>query len=208
MIDQLLAGYQRFRQGYFEQNREFLGKLAEEGQNPKVAIVACCDSRVDPSLMMDCPPGDLFIVRNVANLVPPCEASGAWHGTSAALQFAVCSLNVEHIIVLGHSQCGGIASMFTDDDSNEAEFIHPWMSLAGRAKQSVLANKQLQTLQERTHHCGLESIKISVDNLKTFPWIMDKVQAGTLRLHGWHYNIATGSLLDLQDDGAFIAVDV
>ncbi|MBF0281120.1 MAG: carbonic anhydrase [Zetaproteobacteria bacterium] len=208
MIEQLIAGYQRFKQGYFQENQALLQRLADEGQNPRVAIIACCDSRVDPSLMLDCSPGDLFIVRNVANLVPPCEASGAWHGTSAALQFAVCGLNVEHIVVLGHTQCGGIKSMFDDQEHDEMEFIRPWMLLAGRAKQTVLANPSIESVEDRVHQCGLESIKTSLGNLLTFPWISEKIRENKLQIHGWHYDIATAQLLSFDSvQGAFHAVD-
>jgi len=109
--DKLIGGYQRFRNGYYQQHRERLLKLADEGQSPKIALVSCCDSRVEPSIILDPEPGDLFVIRNVENLLPPCESDDSFHGTSAALEFSITGLNVESIIVLGHTPCGGIKAL-------------------------------------------------------------------------------------------------
>jgi carbonic anhydrase len=195
-IKKLIAGYHRFRGGYYEENRQRLVDLASLGQSPKVAIIACCDSRVDPSVITDSTPGDLFVIRNVANLVPPCEGEGAWHGTSAALQFAVCGLEVEHIIILGHARCGGIRSLLQEEEnSNDDKFISSWMSIVDEARQQALSKDDLQTLDEQAHACELDAIKISLRNLQTFPWIRERVEKNNLQLHGWYYDMMSGDVL-------------
>lgn len=207
-IEQLIAGYRRFRSGYYEENRERLVDLARLGQSPKVAVVACCDSRVDPAVITDSPPGELFVIRNVANLVPPCEGEGVWHGTSAALQFAVCGLGVEHLIVLGHARCGGIRSLLEGQgNTHEDKFVADWMSIADEARRRALDRTDLRTFDERAHACELDAIQISLANLETFPWIRERMEQNRLQLHGWHYDIMSGELLRLDDNGRnFIAV--
>lgn len=195
-LENLIEGYQRFREGYFEQNRQQLADLAHLGQSPKVAIIACCDSRVDPSVITDSTPGDLFVIRNVANLVPPCEGEGAWHGTSAALEFAVCGLEVEHIIILGHARCGGIRSLLQDQENkSDNKFISSWMSIVDEAREQALAKNELQSLDEQAHACELDAIKISLRNLQTFPWIRERVEKNNLQLHGGYYDMMSGDVL-------------
>lgn len=201
-IDQLVAGYRRFRRGYYEENRQQLMELAHLGQSPKVAIVACCDSRVDPAVITDSTPGSLFVIRNVANLVPPCEGEGDWHSTSAALEFAVCGLEVEHIIVLGHARCGGIRALLEGQaEGCEDRFIAGWMSLAESARQRALDRTDLNTLDERIYACELDAIRISLSNLETFPWIQKRVAENRLQLHGWYYDMASADLLCLDAEG-------
>ncbi len=195
-IDELIAGYHRFRSGYYEKNRERLTALAQQGQTPVAAVVGCCDSRVDPAVITDSAPGTLFVIRNVANLVPPCEGEGVWHGTSAALEFAVQELEVDHIVILGHARCGGIRALMeeAEQEGDGQRFIHNWMRIADRARQ-VAASSQLPLDRERRLRlCEKESIRISLENLMTFPWIAAKVRAGSLALHGWYYDLATGEL--------------
>jgi len=208
-IDQLIAGYHRFRSGYYEKNRQRLVDLAHTGQSPKVAVIACCDSRVDPAVITDSTPGSLFVIRNVANLVPPCEGEGAWHSTSAALEFAVRSLEVEHIIVLGHARCGGIRALLeVEDDGQENTFITDWMSIAESARKRTLDRTDLNTLDERIYACELDAIRISLANLETFPWIQERIAKSRLQLHGWYYDMAPGDLLCLDaESGAFIHPD-
>ena len=200
-IENLIAGYHRFRSGYFKDNHVRLEELARLGQSPKVAIIACCDSRVDPSVITDSTPGDLFVIRNVANLVPPCEGEGTWHGTSAALEFAVSGLEVEHIIVLGHARCGGIRALLQADDNDKSDkFISSWMSIVDKARQQVLNNKELQTLDEQAQACELDAIKISLQNLQTFPCIKERVKNNALQLHGWYYDMISGDVLRFDDE--------
>ncbi len=207
-IEQLIAGYRRFRGGYYEANRERLVDLAHCGQSPRVAVIACCDSRVDPAVITDSTPGELFVVRNVANLVPPCEGEGIWHGTSAALQFAVCGLEVEHLIVLGHARCGGIRSLLEGQgDRQDDKFIADWMSIADEARKRSLGRADLQTIEEQAHACELDAIEISLANLETFPWIRQRMEQNSLHLHGWYYDMMSGDLLQLDSaSGKFVSL--
>ncbi len=201
-IERLIAGYRRFRGGYYETNRERLVDLARYGQSPGVAVVACCDSRVDPAIITDSTPGELFVVRNVANLVPPCEGEGIWHGTSAALQFAVCGLEVEHLIVLGHARCGGIRSLLEGaGEGQDDKFIADWMSIADEARKRTLDRPDLSTHEEQAHACELAAIEISLANLETFPWIRERMKQNSLHLHGWYYDMMSGDLLQLDSPG-------
>lgn len=199
-IEKLIAGYHRFRGGYFEDNNQRLAELANEGQSPKVAVIACCDSRVDPSIITDSTPGDLFVIRNVANLVPPSEGEGTWHGTSAALEFAVSGLEVEHIIILGHARCGGIRALLQKQESkSDDKYISSWMSIVDDARDQVFANDDLTNLDEQAHACELGAIKISLQNLLTFPCIRERVEQKTLQLHGWYYDMNSGDVLRFDE---------
>jgi carbonic anhydrase len=197
--DKLIAGYKRFREGYFETNKKLLLKLAQDGQSPKIAIVSCCDSRVEPTVILDCEPGDLFVIRNVANLVPPCENNDSFHGTSAALEFAVTGLEVESIIVLGHTQCGGIrALMDGPSSSTPRSFIATWMKQLEDVRNSILSNEDLVSQEQRYHACETQGISQSLENLMSFPWIAERVNQGTLQLHGWRYDLGSAELFALQ----------
>lgn len=201
-LDKLIKGHEKYREGYFRENCKCLEELGRKGQSPKVAVVACCDSRVDPTVITSCDLGDLFVIRNVANLVPPFAKTEYRHGTSAALEFAVRNLNVEHIVVLGHANCGGIQSLFEtkQDDAAEDGFLDAWMSIADEARQEVLENPELTTLEERTSACEQRSIQASLSNLMTYSWIRGRVEDGRLELHGWYYNVVSGELLMMERD--------
>ena len=203
-LQQLLAGFARFRDKYFDEDPTLFAQLASEGQSPKVAVVACCDSRVDPAIITECAPGDLFIIRNVANLVPPYEPEGTYHGTSAALEFAVRGLGVEHIIILGHAQCGGIRALIGGSglpaDSGKADFINTWVSIAEPARQRVFADPALTDTDQRARACELEAIRVSLQNLMSFPWIREAVESDKLKLHGWYFNIESGQMLQYDHD--------
>jgi len=187
-LDDLVAGFRRFRQRYFRDDRSLYERLTHQGQTPKAMIVACCDARVDPAIVMDCDPGDLFVVRNVANLVPPCEEGRGYHGTSAALEFAVRCLRVEHVIVMGHARCGGIQALL--GDIGGGEFITPWMSIAAAARREAAA----MSVEHRVAACEQAAVRISLDNLMTFPFVREAVAAGRLRLHGWYFDLDGGAL--------------
>lgn len=194
-IQKLIAGFKRFKESYFGGDQELFDQL-REGQNPSAMVIACSDSRVDPALLLDCEPGDLFMVRNVANLVPPYEKGAGLHGVSTALEFGVCVLGVQHLIVLGHSRCGGIhALMHGIPPGASAEFIINWVNIAARAKERVLAELPDATPQEQCCACEEASILVSLENLLTFPWIKERVQRGALILHGWYFDIETGELV-------------
>jgi len=195
-IAKLTKGYLAFRDGRFKAQQKTYEELVDQGQRPGVALIACSDSRVDPSLVLQADPGDLFIVRNVANLVPPHEGGGQFHGTSAALEFAVQHLKVAHLIVLGHAHCGGIRSLFDDpvkDDSPKAEegyqFVRPWMGLVRSAYLRVEGTMPEATVEEKAQVCEKAAVLVSLENLMTFPCIRKKVRDGHLRLHGWYIDI-------------------
>jgi carbonic anhydrase len=192
----LLEGFQRFRERHFKSKDSLYQQLVTEGQTPRTMVVACCDSRVDPALVLDCEPGDLFVIRNVANLVPPIEGRAGHHGTTAAIEYGVRNLCVEHIIVLGHAHCGGIGSLVRSGGvSNPGSFIDDWMCLVESARRSVMAEMPNATLKEQTRACEQRAILVSLENLMTFSWVRERVEAGKLRLHGWYFDIENGQLL-------------
>jgi carbonic anhydrase len=199
--DKLIAGYQRFREGYYEENKAQLSKLAKDGQFPKIAIISCSDSRVDPGVILDCEPGDLFVIRNVANLVPPKEDNNSLHGTSAALEFAVTGLEVESIIVLGHTQCGGIKALMDTSTCDAPDtFIGKWMQQLDDVRNDILNDDTLINQVSRYDCCEQRGIQKSLHNLMTFPWVKERVEAGTLKLHGWRYDLSSSELcaMDLK----------
>lgn len=202
-IDKLIEGYRRFRQRYFHEEPELFASLVSRGQSPAVAVVACCDSRVDPAIIMDCEPGDLFTIRNVANLVPPYEPDEKSHGTSAALEFAVRVLGISHIIVLGHAQCGGIIALLEGASAGvtKGEFVSSWMRIAAPARDAALNNPAFTTPEMRRRHCEQAAIQVSIVNLMTFPWIKELVEHKKLRLHGWYFDIGSGELICLEGAG-------
>ncbi len=202
MIEKLITGYGRFRKGYFQRNRARLEKLALE-QAPEVAMVSCCDSRVDPGILFDVKPGEIFVIRNVANLVPPFETKGDYHGTSAALEFAVTCLKVKQIVVLGHANCGGIRALMENDASIRSDgFIDSWMQIAAPAKKEVLARSELDTAEQQTEACEKTAVSYSLRNLMTHPWIRSRVEAGELDLVGCYYDLCSGELVDVDEINA------
>lgn len=196
VITRLLEGYHSFFEEYFAGDDTTYRELAERGQRPKALVIACSDSRVDPSIITKASPGEIFVIRNVANLVPPYQADGAYHGTSAALEFAVRNLGVEHIIVLGHTKCAGILALMQSKEAEgeEQSFIRPWVKIADQARRKVFAQYQEQTIESQAYHCEEEAIKISLQNLRTFPWIDEEMAQGRLALHGWHFDVTNGML--------------
>lgn len=197
--DKLISGYQRFREGYYLDNKEELSKLAQDGQSPKIAIISCSDSRVEPSIILDCEPGDLFVIRNVANLVPPCEDCNSLHGTSAALEYAVTCLNVESIIVLGHTQCGGIKSLIDTEKSQATDtFIGKWMQQLEGVRNELLEDPSCRSNSDRYSICEQRGIAHSLKNLMSFPWVKERVEDGRLMLHGWRYDLSSCDLWDMD----------
>ncbi len=201
--DKLLAGFNRFKAHYFGQNSELYASM-KQGQPAKTLMIACCDSRVDPAILTDCDPGDLFTVRNVANLIPPCEDDGFHHGTSSALEFAVLNLQVENIIIMGHSSCGGIKALWESDEMYQTHFIHSWVSIADSAKSWVKSKLVHATTEEQIKACEQRAILESLANLMTFPFVKQQVEAGRLSLHGWYFDINAGDMLGYnRQTGAF-----
>ena len=200
-LSQLIDGYRRFRQQDWARERERWAELAE-GQSPKVMVLACSDSRVDPAQIFDVRPGEIFVVRNVAALAPPYETSRGFHGVSAALEFAVTQLGVGELLVMGHGMCGGCAAaltgQFDDTEPGEGHFIADWVSMLDEARDRVRStfpylDEEALLAMER------EAVKVSLANLRTFPWIAEREKAGALALHGGHFAIAEGALYMLDE---------
>ncbi|TAN57770.1 MAG: carbonic anhydrase [Rhodospirillales bacterium] len=189
-IDRLVAGFKGFRATYYEQRPERFQALVERGQRPETLVVACSDSRADPAILTNAEPGELFVVRNVANLVPPYQPQGRVLGTSSAIEFAVRDLKVRHIVVLGHSNCGGIDALqrVARGEEPEREFLANWVSIACEAP--GCAGQKERDADE----IGRQAIAISLSNLKTFPWIADALKKGEIDLHGWWFDMQAGVL--------------
>lgn len=199
----LLEGYQRFRAKDYAAQKQRWAALAD-GQEPPVMVIGCCDSRVDPAMIFDTAPGQVFILRNVANLVPPFETGGGRHGASAAIEFAVVDLQVRHIVVLGHGACGGIAAALQGDDCGVPghSFIDDWVSIIRQARDRVVA----EAPSDPQRALELEAVKVSLDNLRTFPFVREREEVGTLKLHGAFFAIAEGKLHVLDEaTGEFTA---
>ena len=209
-LEKLIAGFRQFRKRYYVDEPELYNQLIARGQTPKALIIACCDSRVHPAHVMDTDPGDIFVVRNVANLVPPYVDDGKTHGTSAAIEFAVKHLRVPHVIIMGHSQCGGIRALMesTGGGGDMHIFIDPWMAIMAPARAKVENNHHEISMDEKCRLCERAAIGVSLENLKTFPFILHAVRNGRLQLHGWYFDIENGILLKLeQASGMFVPVD-
>ena len=192
-INALLKGYKEFHEHYYGDATVLFDELVRHGQRPKILVVACSDSRVDPALVLNAQPGDLFVIRNVANLIPPFEDDQGYHGTSAALEFGIRVLGIRHLILFGHTQCGGIQSLIQANPQPGC-FIAKWMELAEPARKEVMDAYPSQSLDEQTTLCGQYSLVNSLKNLMTFPWIQEKVQEGSLFLHAWNFDLSRGML--------------
>lgn len=191
--DRLIQGFGRFKKQYFGHDGRLYASM-KTGQPAKTLMVGCCDSRVDPAILTDCDPGDLFIIRNVANLIPPCENDGRHHGTSSALEFAVNYLQVENIIVMGHANCGGIRALWEDEGRQNSKFIHQWVSIAQPAKDWVRQHHQ-GTEVSQLRACEQRAVLVSLDNLMSFECVRERTEQGKLTLHGWYFDLAAGELL-------------
>jgi carbonic anhydrase len=201
-IRKLIDGFGRFRARHFATDDGLYRRLFREGQAPKVMVIACCDARVDPAIITDCDPGELFVVRNVANLVPPHETLGHYHGTSAALEFAVRVLKVRHIVVLGHSRCGGIGTLLSDLQGEDGlgQFIAPWMNIAAEARSAAQSVAATESPDAVARVAEQSAIRISLRNLLSFPWVRQRIDADMLRLHGWYFNMDQGELLHYEPE--------
>jgi len=197
-LDRLIEGYRRFRQEIWPAERDRYEALARTGQRPETLIVACSDSRVDPQTVFGAGPGELFVVRNVAGLVPPFSPDAGYHGTSAALEYGVRVLKVRQIVVLGHAQCGGIRAMVEGAPKEARDFVEPWMAMAEPVLYQLPKDLPPSELQS---HCEAAVVQLTLKNLLTFPWIAGAVAEGTLRLDGFRFAVATGVLERLGKDG-------
>jgi carbonic anhydrase len=200
-LSQLIEGYLRFRMNGWANERQRWSELAE-GQSPRVMILSCADSRVDPAQIFDARPGEMFVARNIAALAPPYETSSGYHGVSAALEFAVTQINVGEILVMGHGFCGGcsaaLTGQFDDTQPGEGHFIADWVGMLDAARDTVRArHKEL----DRAAFLDMEqeAVKVSLANLRTFPWIAEREQVGELKVHGAHFSISEGRLYVLDE---------
>ena len=203
----LVEGYRQFADGCLRHEQGRYRELAEAGQSPEVMVIGCCDSRVSPEVIFDARPGELFVVRNVANIVPPYEPDGHAHGVSAALEFGVAALKVKHIVVLGHARCGGVKAFAENAEPlSPGDFIGNWMRLMAPAAEKAGPQDKLSWADYITR---LEQANVanSLDNLKTFPRLRELIASGRIAIHGAYFGVATGDLL-LRDEstGAFVPV--
>ncbi|MDB5569694.1 MAG: Carbonic anhydrase [Hyphomicrobiales bacterium] len=196
--ERLVDGYRSFLGGRFGAEQQRFRELAESGQSPQVMVIGCCDSRVSPEVIFDARPGELFVVRNVANLAPPYAPNDDYHGTSAALEFAVMGLRVKHIVVLGHAQCGGVRA-FAENEADPymrplspGDFIGKWIKLIAPAYERL--GTPVGPLEDHVERLALESVKQSLENLRTFPCIKTLEDRGKLALHGAYFGVMDGRL--------------
>ncbi len=198
-LKKIMQGYQAFRQKYAHGDQSVMQHLHTNGQKPKVMVVACCDSRVDPALILQCDPGDLFVVRNVANIVPPYEKDDAHHGTSAALEFAVCYLGIKHLILLGHSQCGGIQALLNSQSNKQSndDFITNWVSVIKHADSGV----------HDLDSCAKHALNQSYENCLGFPWIRSRYENQELKIHLWYFDIESGQIFAHQGSEEYLPLD-
>ena len=204
----LIEGYGAFTSGRLQSEQDRYRELAEHGQTPEIMVIGCCDSRVSPEVIFDARPGELFVVRNVANLVPPYETDGKYHGVSAALEFAVGALKVKHIVILGHAHCGGIRAYAEDAEPiSPGDFIGRWMSLIAPAAEKVGARESMSPT-EYLERMEKASIVNTLDNLMTFPRLRKLIERGAVALHGAYFGVAKGELSVLdRSTGEFRPVE-
>jgi carbonic anhydrase len=207
----LTEGYESFLGGRFGGERQRFEELADRGQNPEILLIGCCDSRVSPELIFDARPGEMFVLRNVANLVPPYKPNDDYHGTSAAIEFAVMGLKVKHIVVMGHAQCGGVKA-YTELQHDPymrplapGDFIGGWIKLLAPAAEKLGSPSEPRA--NWSERLALQSIKESLKNLRSFPYIKTLEDRGWLTLHGAYFGVASGELLALEDpEGEFLQI--
>jgi carbonic anhydrase len=198
-MDDFIAGYRRFRAGTWRNERARFEELSKFGQKPRALVIGCSDSRTDPQMVFNAAPGEIFVIRNVANLVPPYAPDHQPQGVSAAIEFAVRGLKVPNIVVMGHAMCGGIQALLDGPAGEGSDFIGEWVRIAEPARLRAMTAPS-----ERRHDvCEHETVRLSLANLMTFPWVANAVTAGRLALHGCFFNIRSGILERLGNDGAF-----
>jgi carbonic anhydrase len=201
----LRAGYLAFSEGRLRDEQARYATLAEEGQRPRTMLVGCCDSRVSPEVIFGAKPGEIFVARNVANIVPPYRPDGEHHGTSAALEFAVLALEVSHIVVLGHARCGGIRA-FAERRTGAptalsgGDFIGAWITLLGEAERDMPADLAGASVVDYARRLEVVSLGAQLRNLRSFPFITARERAGVLSLHACFFDIATGRLAEFDEE--------
>jgi carbonic anhydrase len=198
-MEDLIAGYRRFRAGTWRNERARFDELTRFGQKPRALVIGCSDSRTDPQMVFNAVPGELFVIRNVANLVPPYGPDDQPHGISAAIEFAVRALKVPQIVVMGHAMCGGIQALLNGAPAEVSDFVGQWVRIAEPARLRAMT----APAERRQDICEHESVRLSLANLMTFPWIASAVSAGKLKLHGCFFDIRSGILERLGGDDVF-----
>lgn len=195
VLKRLIQGNEDFKKYNFPRIEAELKELVEHGQHPEVMFIGCSDSRVTPDLMLNTRPGDMFILRNVGNFIPPFKHDEDFHGSAAAIEFAIAVLKVKHIIICGHSHCGACKSLYEEIPDNDS-FIHikTWLNLGMKAKERTLKNKRFTTQEEMYRATERNSIRHQLDNLLTYPDIVKLLKTGELQIHGWYYDIETGKI--------------
>lgn len=208
-IAKLMAGFRHFKEKFYEGENSTYGKLVTSGQGPKTLIIGCSDSRVDPAIIGSAAPGELFVVRNIANLVPPYEQGGGKHGVSAAIEFAVVNLLVENVIILGHRQCGGIRALLFPKETRAGGFVQQWMKIAEPAKDRALKLYPLSEDLALWKQAELESMRTSIANLRGFPFVEEAVKSRNLQILGIYFDIERGELLELDEaSGTFSPIPI
>jgi carbonic anhydrase len=198
-MEEFIAGYRRFRAGTWRNERARFEALSRYGQKPRALVIGCSDSRTDPQMVFNAAPGELFVIRNVANLVPPYGPDDRPHGISAAIEFAVRALKVPQIIVMGHAMCGGIQALLNGPPTEVSDFVGQWVRIAEPAR----ARAMVAPAERRQEVCEHAAVHLSLENLMTFPWIAAAVTAGNLKLEGCFFDIRSGILQRLAADGRF-----
>lgn len=202
----LVKGYKEFRAGDYSQQKDLYETLGKQGQSPKIMIIACADSRVDPTDIFNAYPGEMFVARNVANIVPPLDMTGGFHGTSAAIEYAVNVLKVEMIVVMGHESCGGIQGCLDGMGENpKAGYVGKWVSQLNGIRERIKARED--NPEKLAFEMELETILYSLDNLMTFPFVSEAVNSGRLRLQGAYFSIINARLMLANDKGVFEVID-
>lgn len=215
MVKFIKEGFKKFKKNYYKNNESNIVKLVKNGQKPKLMVIACSDSRVDPAILFQTKPGEIFTIRNVANLVPPYSPDEGHHGVSAAIEFGIMDLKIKQIMVLGHAHCSGITALcnnFNPDESKSApkkekrEFINSWMNIASPIMQNIDLENNEEPLQ---HFVEKKSIKNSISNLKSFPWLLDLVKDKKLKIYGWWYDIENGKIFRYDENkDIFININI
>lgn len=205
-ILKLLAGFRRFQGRYFNSDPSVASLNLGSGQAPKTLVIGCCDSRVDPAILSDAQPGELFVVRNVANLVPPFEEGNGFHGVSAAIEFAVVNLKVSNIVVLGHRQCGGIRALVENSKNRNRGFVDQWMKISAVALTRVKKRYPGADVEVLIRHCEMESILVSIDNLLSFPFVKEAVDEGRLTIMGTYFDLESGNLMTYSPEAGHFAL--
>ena len=198
-FSKLVQGFKGFHEKYFIGKNKLYHTLIKKGQSPDVLMIACSDSRNDPALITSCEPGDMFVIRNVAAIVPPYAPDDRYHGTSAAIEFAVKGLKVKDIVVMGHALCGGVSALLHQSESNQNfEFLSHWIKIGNDARNTVMKNMAEKSIEDQQRALEQSLILTSLNNLMTFPWISEAVNAGKITLHGWYFDMTHGQMLSLD----------